>query len=212
MKPAVAVLAPVFEDDPVIRYMLNNLSPEARLAYLPEYFNALLTAASLNRAVISEADSWRCCAVVIPPGADVGNPWTFIPAGGLGLLWNLGITACKKMIWEYTNLTEAAKKREMGQDKYYYVFFIGTEAVGRGKGLASKLIEETKEVARKEGKPVWLEATTEGSRRLYDKLGFKTLGEIVLGKAKVGADGERKKGGEGVKIWPMIWRPNSVKS
>ncbi|KAJ6447289.1 Dimeric alpha-beta barrel [Purpureocillium lavendulum] len=193
---AVSVLAPVFEDDPAIAYVLNALPREERLSYLPAYFTALLTAAALNRAVIYEAASWKCTSVVMPPGEDVGNPWTLIPAGLVGLLRRIGFGGCKKMIWEFTNLTGAAKKREMGKGRYYYVFFIGTAVEGRGQGLASKLIEEAKERAAKEGLP----------------LGFKDLGGIVLGKDKVGADGERKSGGEGVTIWPMIWRPSSTKS
>jgi len=206
--PAASVLAPVFEDDPAITYVLNALPRQDRLAYLPAYFTALLNAAALNRAVFYEAASWQCTSVVMPPGEDVGNPWTLIPAGLLPMLGKIGFGGCKKMIWEFTNLTGNAKKREMGKGKYYYIFFIGTAVEGRGQGLASKLIGEAKELAAKEELPVWLEATTERSRRLYSKLGFKDLGGIVLGKGNVGADGERKKGGEGVTIWPMIWRPS----
>ncbi|UNI13365.1 hypothetical protein JDV02_000115 [Purpureocillium takamizusanense] len=207
--PAAAVLAPVFEDDPAITYVLNSLPRQERIAYLPAYFTALLTAAALNRAVFYEAASWQCTSVVMPPGEDVGNPWTLIPAGLVDMLRRIGFGGCKKMIWEFTNLTGNAKKRELGKEKYYYIFFIGTAVEGRGRGLASRLIEEAKKLAAKERLPVWLEATTERNRRLYSKLGFKDLGGIVLGKGKVGADGERKNGGEGVTIWPMIWRPKS---
>ena len=55
--------------------------------------------------------------------------------------------------------------------------------------------------------PIWLEATTMRSRDVYLKLGFKVVEEMVLGKGEAGADGRAKKGGEGVKIWAMIWRP-----
>jgi len=52
-----------------------------------------------------------------------------------------------------------------------------------------------------------LEATTAYSRDIYARLGFETIEEIVLGQGQVGEDGLRKKGGEGVKVWGMIWRP-----
>ena len=55
--------------------------------------------------------------------------------------------------------------------------------------------------------PIWLEATTPRSRDVYLKLGFEVVEEIVLGKGKAGEDGRAKKGGEGVKVWAMIWRP-----
>lgn len=60
--------------------------------------------------------------------------------------------------------------------------------------------------------PIWLEATTPGSRTVYEKLGFVVVEEITLGKGQAGPDGRTKKGGEGVKIWAMVWRPTATNS
>lgn len=46
--------------------------------------------------------------------------------------------------------------------------------------------------------------------RLYAKLGFKTVHTVVVGKGEAGPDGRRKKGGEGVKIWAMIYEPDKA--
>jgi hypothetical protein len=56
-------------------------------------------------------------------------------------------------------------------------------------------------------KPIWLEATTEYSMKLYVRAGFEVVDEIILGRGQVGADGLLKKDGEGVKIWGMVWWP-----
>lgn len=56
--------------------------------------------------------------------------------------------------------------------------------------------------------PIWLEATTEGSRALYLSMGFEEIEEIRLGKGKVAADASLQSGGPGVSLWAMVWWPN----
>lgn len=197
----------------MIAYMLNNLDPAARRAYMPDYFKCLVTASVLNRGTISEATNWQSCAIVMPPGSDIGNPWTLVPAGLLGVMWTLGLGGARKALVEYSGAAAAAKKKGMGKgERYYYLFFIGTLEEGRGKGLGSALIRECQEVASKDGAAVWLEATTEDSMRLYTRLGFKLVEEMIMGKGQAGPDGEFKKGGEGVRCWAMVWRPENTKS
>jgi N-acetylglutamate synthase-like GNAT family acetyltransferase len=114
------------------------------------------------------------------------------------------------MLAEYTPLTDSCKAKGLkGRKDYYYVFFIGTLPSEQGKGLCSALMRKYQSQARKEGVPVWLEATTAYSRDLYLKLGFKTIDEMVLGKGSAATDGTACKGGEGVKIWGMIWEPEA---
>ncbi|KFZ04144.1 hypothetical protein V501_09236, partial [Pseudogymnoascus sp. VKM F-4519 (FW-2642)] len=79
--PAVAVLAPAFAEDPIITYVLNTLDPVARRAYLPTYFTALLTQATLNGAYVLEHSDWESCLTVLPPGRKVENPFTLLQSG-----------------------------------------------------------------------------------------------------------------------------------
>lgn len=55
--------------------------------------------------------------------------------------------------------------------------------------------------------PIWLEATTAGSRALYLSMGFKEIEEIRLGKGKVAADSSLQSDGPGVSLWAMVWWP-----
>jgi hypothetical protein len=73
--------------------------------------------------------------------------------------------------------------------------------------LSSALIRNIQAQAARDQLPVWLEATTAYSHLLYQKLGFDTVDEIILGKGKAAPDGTEAKGGGGVKIWGMIWWP-----
>jgi hypothetical protein len=71
------------------------MTPEARLAYLPKYFDALLTAAAMNNATFDEVDGWKACGVFMPPGCRVDNPWTILQAGFIPMLWNIGVGGCR---------------------------------------------------------------------------------------------------------------------
>ena len=116
------------------------------------------------------------------------------------------------MLAEFTPLADAAKAKGLnGRKEYFYVFFLGTHPDARGQGLGSAIMREYQARAAKGGVPLWLEATTAYSMRLYERLGFKIVDEMVLGKGKVDADGFECKGGEGVTIWGMIWDVEEVK-
>ena len=89
------LIARCFTEDPVLRFLMSSLSDEARLSYLPAYIYSLVKAAVLNDAMIQEANDWSCCAVWLPPGKRVDNPFTLLQAGLIGCLTKLGIGGLK---------------------------------------------------------------------------------------------------------------------
>ena len=92
MLDAVASLnGRAFDNDPVLAYMLLDMSQDKRLAYLPKYWSKLIKAAVLNDGIITEADGWKSASVMVPPGRSVDNIWTLLPAGVLAVLWRIGI-------------------------------------------------------------------------------------------------------------------------
>ena len=70
------------------------MTKEERLAYLPDYFDVLLTAGAMNHATFEEIDNWGSCAVMMPPGYRVDNPFTLLQSGFLSVLWNCGFGGC----------------------------------------------------------------------------------------------------------------------
>jgi hypothetical protein len=157
LAPVARLNGRVFDDDPVITYMLLDMPKEERLAYLPTYWSILVKSALLNDALITEADGWKAGSVVIPPGRHVDNVWTLFYAGFLGVLWKMGASGfkvrflagvekkftanCLQRLWsEFSGMTDNAKKIGLrGKKRYYYIFSIGTEVEHRGKGLTACL-------------------------------------------------------------------------
>ncbi|KAK5800794.1 hypothetical protein VI817_003006 [Penicillium citrinum] len=200
----------VFDTDPVVTYMLLDMSQEERLTYLPTYWSTLVRSALMNDALITEADGWKAASVIIPPGKAIDNVWTLLYAGFLCVLWRIGLSGFKRLWSEFSGMTDNAKRKGLhGQKEYYYIFSIGTEHEHRGKGLARQIIQYHQKIARAENLPIWLEATSPSSRHLYLSVGFQEVEEIVLGKGQVNEDATVQSGGVGVPLWAMVWWPES---
>ncbi|EGX93848.1 Acyl-CoA N-acyltransferase [Cordyceps militaris CM01] len=204
---AIATIAPQFREDPCVTYLLNNLPDDQRIPYLDTFFRFLITAAVANGSTIYEAADWTSATVVVPPGKDVANPVHLVPSGGLGVFAKMGVSGTVKMLYEFPRQLGQCKGPALGKRPFYYVFLVATVPESRGQGLASKTLQQVLHVAQKEQTPAYLEASTEASRRVYAKLGFKQVGTVVLGKGKCDAKGLPKKNGPGITIWPMVWEP-----
>jgi GNAT superfamily N-acetyltransferase len=80
--------------------------------------------------------------------------------------------------------------------EFIYVFLVGVRPECQGMGLGRRLTECVLDRARAEGKAVYLEATSDSSRRFYARLGFKQVGLVE-------ADGDR----DAPPLFAMIWEP-----
>lgn len=219
--PAAAkVYEHAFRSDPVMAYYFPDYTLARRKAAFHDFFTRLLTAAALNFAIIYSAstassNSSDCSsfAFLMLPGKTVDNPLTLIPAGIIGALWTMGFRGCYRMLREYVPMAEAAKLKCLeGTKQYYYLFILGTHPDFEGQGLGSALVRAIQEKVQQEDEllPLWLEATTEKSMRLYSRAGFEVGGEMHLGKGWADADGMSKEGGEGVMVWGMVWWPRKM--
>jgi ribosomal protein S18 acetylase RimI-like enzyme len=202
--PTTELYKDAFRDDPVFRYMLSNLSEEERYAWLPDFFKGVFTAAGLNAGLFDEIANWSACSVLMPPKAKVANPLTLPSAGIFGFILKLGFGGVWRLLVQFVGTMDKVKKKGMPEaaktGEFWYVFFVATKEECRGSGLASDLVRKVQERAalEKEGKgvPVWLEATTEKSWKIYEKLGFETVECVRFGKGMVDKEGFEKRDGE----------------
>ena len=74
---------------------------------------------------------------------------------------------------------------EMGRyhprEPHWYLPLIGVDPAHQGRGLGSTLLRHALRVCDRERKPAYLEATSDGSRRLYEREGFAAIGTIQVG-------------------------------
>lgn len=135
------------------------------------------------------------------------------PIRFLGVLWTVGMVGVKKMLVDFAGQSNKIKKQHLvdpqtgkSLSRYHYLWFIGTDVTARGRGLASHLIRLRQKIAKEDGLPMWLEATTAKSRDVYAKCGFRVMGEIQLGVGTHATTGFAEKGGSGLVVYAMMWR------
>lgn len=184
-----------------------NMTDEDRLAYYPKFFQALLKASLMNDAIVLQDSFYTASCILMPPGRSPINPSTTIQAGIVGIVLTVGFTGVYRMLCEIPGRTDALKKKELGDADFYYLYVIATHSERRGTGMGSKLLQQAQERASNDNLPIWLEASTEGSKRLYERNGFRVVGEINVGRGKADNMGRPKEGGKGITMWAMIWRP-----
>jgi RimJ/RimL family protein N-acetyltransferase len=80
-------------------------------------------------------------------------------------------------------------------EPHYYIRYLGVATRFQGHGLGTALLRPTLDRCDREGVPAYLEASSERSAALYERLGFVHLGELRVPN--------------GPRFWPMR-RPPAV--
>ena len=174
-------LADAFATDPVYTWMVpRSLRLKARLRTL---FTAELEQYGLPQGTVWTNAGCDGAVVALPPGA-----------------WELpkSITASEALLWVRgfgrrlllaQRVQRALEQRHL-REPHFYVRIVGVRSARQGQGLGSVLMQPTLQAADSEGAPSYIEASTERSAALYERLGFVHLGAFGL------PDG-------GPPIWPM---------
>lgn len=156
-------------------------------------------------------------ALWFAPGRHLTPGFSMIRAGLVSVLRKWGFSALPK-IPEFQDQAQKVAREEfkrrnipVSPDQAWYLQVISVHPEYQSKGLSSRLIREFI-ASHKETNVFTLEATHPKAKLRYDHLGFETLGEIVVGKGTVNAEGlpltpeERKQGASpGVTCWSMIY-------
>jgi len=209
------ILAEAFEKDPVLNAFVEPIKNlEVRKKFRDtRWFHALATAASMNGGEFYEVEDWKGVAIWMPPGSDVANPWTLLPAGIIGVAWTLRYAGLKRLFGPGMAAMEALKKGSglHGHSDSWYCFFVCCRPEYQGKGLCRALMSPHTPLAPYPLAPshdrklaTWLEATSVKSRDIYLRYGYRLVGEGRIGKGELGELAETMPGGPGVPIWGMM--------
>ncbi|RMZ89835.1 hypothetical protein DV736_g2939, partial [Chaetothyriales sp. CBS 134916] len=128
---------------------------------------------------------------------------------GPSISWRLVVTFPSRLA---AMKARAFTPQQLKQLDFYYVFFLGTRPEAQGQGLGSAWLRACQTEAARAGKPIWLESSTERSRDLYARLGWRVVVEEVFGKGLVDTEGRPVEGGngEGTRLWGMVWWPEGM--
>ena len=166
-----AVLAEAFYDDPVLGWLIPE--ERSRQARLRHFFGIELRHMVLPRGQVWTTGELSGAALIMPPGA-----------------WRAPLHATMlegRVFWP--RLGRAARlgaemERRHGREvrePHYYVRDVGVLPEMQGRGLGSALMRPTLECCDQENLPAYLEASSERSAALYERLGFQQMRELRVG-------------------------------
>jgi GNAT superfamily N-acetyltransferase len=180
--PAVSrALSGAFYDDPVFRWIYPD--DERRRPLLPAFFDLFGEAIGRHGVSLVVGDGVGA-ALWVPPGQQVVDDDQAEAFGRAVLSLSPGDGDRMQTCFE---VMDAAHPSE----PCWYLNLLGVVAEHQGEGIGSALLRVALARCDAAGEPAYLEATSPDNRRLYERHGFRVVGELPLP--------------DGPTMWPM-WR------
>jgi GNAT superfamily N-acetyltransferase len=162
------VYAEAFYEDPIIEWMIPD--ERSRRQRSRRFFAIELRHVALARGAVWTTTDLSGAAMSVAPGAWRLPLRAFLLEGTTFGRWQL----------RAGRLAAAMHRRHPRQSAYYFRD-IGVLPEKQGQGLGGALMRPTLERCDREGLPAYLEATSERSAALYERLGFKLTDELRVG-------------------------------
>jgi GNAT superfamily N-acetyltransferase len=165
------VLADAFQEDPMFGWLIPDAG--RRRARLRRFFAIELRHVSLPRGEVWATSGLTGAAMSLPPGRWRAPPRaTLLEGSCFGARLGRAARLSATMEWRHA--------REV-RGSHHYVRDVGVLPEMQGKGLGSVLMAPTLERCDEQGLPAYLEASSERSAALYERLGFQHLRELRVG-------------------------------
>lgn len=81
--------------------------------------------------------------------------------------------------WELCLLDAAQCEAHRPAEPHWYLYMVAVAPAARGRGIGGRLLGHGLKRVDAEGLPAHLESTTPGSRRLYERFGFRQVAELA---------------------------------
>jgi ribosomal protein S18 acetylase RimI-like enzyme len=176
----VATLTHAFSADPLVRWVYPD--PKQYWTYWPEVLR-LYGARALAHGTADHADGFVGVALWLPPGVGPDEE-------ALAALMLRSVPEREQAdVFHMLEHMGAAHPSE----PHWYLPFIGVAPLRQGEGVGSALLRHALARCDREGRPAYLDATSPGSRRLYERHGFEVIDTIQVGSSPP--------------VWPMLRTP-----
>lgn len=166
-----AMLAEAFFEDPVFSWLMPE--DTKRRARLRRYFGIELRHLALARGQVWTTSDLAGAALSLPPGS-WRSPLRVTLLDGSAFAIHLSRAARLGAAMEWRHMRDV-------HEPHYYVRDIGVHPDTQGRGLGSALLQPTLDRCDHEGRPAYLEASSERSAALYERLGFQLTRELRVG-------------------------------
>ena len=180
----VTALCKAFFDDPVYRWLVPD-DAQRRLSAVAFY--SRFVAVCWPHGGVYAGDHGLAAALWLPPGRQLVTAEE-AEAFNDALLASAGDDAARARMAQLFQLLD----EHHPADACWYLAFMGVEPVAQGRGIGSRLLAAVLAQVDRQNVPAYLEASSPENRRLYERHGFQTVGELTVADSPI--------------IFPM-WRP-----
>lgn len=168
---ATEAFTSAFVSDPVFTYIVPEY--ESRVHFVRRLFTDMIT---LLPGRVYEIKSFSGVMLWARGQAEQPDVWTYLFNGGL---WNFLRLKWSRLLSQvsFFDSLEAKRMHHLGGVADFYLLMdIGIHPTCQGKGYGSTLLKYfLLNHADVEGIPCYLEASSEGARRLYERNGFEVV-------------------------------------
>jgi ribosomal protein S18 acetylase RimI-like enzyme len=163
-------LASAFHDDPVFGWCIPD--PRLRDRHLAPLFRVIVDALLAHQETYC-AEGAAGAALWVPPGMEALSEDQEVRLGAV-------IAAVGGVTLPRFEALGNVMGANHPQDPHLYLWFVGVRAGNQGQGWGGRLLGSRLARADEEGQPVYLEATSERNRALYERHGFEVTGELTV--------------------------------
>lgn len=183
MNEAIEILSHAFDDDPLFRYFL----PEAERARANAIRQICKTVVHYNQPynhIYTTTGDLKGVAVWKPPGQFPLNTLRLLQAGTYALPFMLRWSRFGEFMSLFFQLEEH-HKRDISQ-QHWYLAMLGVAPAYQSQGIGSSLLQLILKQADSAGLPCYLETSTDGGVRFYQRHGFEIVrtGELPGGNPR----------------------------
>jgi len=164
-------LAAAFADDPVFGWLLPH--ERSREDRLERFFTIALSRMGFAKGTVWACEGSRGAAICMPPGT-----WHMPPRVTLAEAPRFARAFGRRL--PLATAMQVMMELRHERRPHWYVLAVGVRPEHQGQGLGTALLSPTLERCDRERLPAYLEASSERSAALYERLGFEHVGELRL--------------------------------
>jgi hypothetical protein len=173
---ATEVLANAFQADPMFRYLLSK-PDRIRASDVKALFELTLNYCQPYNHIYTTTSELKGIAIWTPPKHSNLNLLWLAPMA-ITLPFQLGWSSLRKILTVLSKVEEY-RQHYMTQP-HWYLEGLGVRANSQGQGIGALLLQPALKQADLDGHPCYLETSTEGGVRFYQRHGFEVITKTQL--------------------------------
>lgn len=168
---AIAVLSEAFNQDPILQYFFSPQDSE-RLKSLRWQSKIILDYCQSEQEIYTTAGTVKGVAIWLPPEQSSLNTLRLLQLGFIAFPLHVQF---KRLIEYLSIFSKIEKYRQDMTQPHWYLMMLGVAPAYQNQGIGGSLLQPILQRADQEGVPCYLETSTEGGVRFYQRQGFEIL-------------------------------------